>query len=279
MTNTKEIVKKHGFRFTKSLGQNFLIDDQIVADIVSGAGITKEDHVVEIGPGIGTLTKVLLDHAKQVTAIELDDKLMPILEEELKGYDNLTLIHGDATKVDYSTFSSGEDLKMVANLPYYVTTPIITKILNNKVGFKSLTVMIQKEVAHRMNASPGTKEYGSLTLLVQYYCDTKIILNVPPESFIPQPKVESTVIKLIKRDEPRAKVMDEVLFFKIIRQVFTMRRKTLANNFRAMGYSKEFILDAFTKAGIKENARGETLSVEEFAHLSNVVKELNENES
>lgn len=279
MTNTTEIVKKHGFRFNKNLGQNFLIDDHIVEDIVQGAGITKDDHVVEIGPGIGTLTRALLEKAKKVTAIELDDKLIPILEEELKAYDNFELIHGDATKVDYAALGSGEDIKMVANLPYYVTTPIITGILNQKIGFESLTVMIQKEVAHRMNATPGTKEYGSLTLLVQYYCDTKIIRNVPPESFIPRPKVESTVIKLIKRDVPRAKVLDEALFFKIIRKVFTMRRKTLANNFKAMGYSKDFVLKAFEQAGIKENARGETLSVEEFAHLSNIVKELNQNES
>lgn len=279
MTNTKEIVQKYGIRLKKSLGQNFLIDDHIVEDIVAGAGVTKEDHVIEIGPGIGTLTRALLEQAKHVTAIELDDKLIPILEDELKEYDNLTLIHGDALKVDYTNLGSGEDFKMVANLPYYVTTPIITGLLNGKVKFTSLTVMIQKEVAHRMNAVPGTKEYGSLTLLVQYYCDTKIIRNVPPESFIPRPKVESTVIKLIKRDEPRAKVLDEVLFFKIIRQVFTMRRKTLANNFRALGYSKEFVLEAFTKAGIKENVRGETLSVEEFAHLSNVVKEMNQNEA
>ncbi len=279
MTNTAEIVKKYGFRYTKSLGQNFLIDDQIVADIVEGAGVTKEDHVIEIGPGIGTLTRALLEKANKVTAIELDEKLIPILEEELKAYDNFVLVHGDATKVDYSSLGSGEDLKMVANLPYYVTTPIITGILNKKVDFKSLTVMIQKEVAHRMNATPGTKEYGSLTLLVQYYCDTKIIRNVPPEAFIPRPKVESTVIKLIKRDEPRAKVIDEILFFKIIRKVFTMRRKTLANNLKSLGYSKEFILDVFEKAGIKDNARGETLSVEEFAHLSNVVRELAKDEA
>lgn len=279
MTNTTEVVKKYGFRFTKSLGQNFLIDNQIVADIVEGAGVTKEDHVVEIGPGIGTLTRALLEKARKVTAIELDDKLIPILEEELKVYDNFALIHGDATKVDYSSLSSGENLKMVANLPYYVTTPIITGILNNKVDFESLTVMIQKEVAQRMNAVPGTKEYGSLTLLVQYYCDTEIIRHVPPEAFIPRPKVESTVIKLIKRDEPRAKVIDETLFFKIIRKVFTMRRKTLANNLKSLGYSKEFIAEVFEKAGIKENARGETLSVEEFAHLSNVVKELTGDEA
>ncbi len=279
MSNTKEIVQKYGLRLKKSLGQNFLIDDHIVQDIVVGAGVTKDDHVIEIGPGIGTLTKALLEQAKNVTAIELDENLIPILEDELKSYDNLTLIHGDATKVDYGELSGGKEFKMVANLPYYVTTPIITRLLNHKVDFESLTVMIQKEVAHRMNAQPGTKEYGSLTLLVQYYCDTKIIRNVPPESFIPRPKVESTVIKLIKRAEPRAKVEDEVLFFKIIRQVFTMRRKTLANNFRALGYSKEFVLEAFTKAGIKENVRGETLSVEEFAHLSNVVKEMNQNEA
>lgn len=275
---TKDIVAKYGFRFTKSLGQNFLVDMNIVSDIVVGAEIKKEDHVIEIGPGVGTLTEALLHAAGKVTAIELDSKLIPILQEELKGYDNFTLIHGDATKVDLEEIAKGDNIKLVANLPYYVTTPIITKLLNDQVKFDSLTIMIQKEVAERMNAGPGTKDYGSLSVLVQYYCESKIIRNVPPESFIPRPKVESTVIKLTKLETPRAYVKDEELFFKLVRQVFNMRRKTLQNNLKAMGYSKEFIEEALTKAGIDLKARGETLTVERFADLANTIKELGKGE-
>ena len=269
---TKEIVKKYGFRFTKRLGQNFLVDMGVVDDIIKGSQIGKDDHVIEIGPGVGTLTRELLKAAGKVTAIELDEKLLPILQEELSEYQNLNLIHGDATKIDFNEISGGDKIKFVANLPYYVTTPIITGILNHKVDFETLTIMIQKEVAQRINAVPGTKEYGSLTVLVQYYCDTQIVRSVPPSSFIPQPKVDSTVIKLTKLEKPRADVLDEELFFKIVRQVFTMRRKTLANNLRAMGYSKELAEELLREAGVDLLARGETLSVERFAHLSNIIK-------
>lgn len=269
---TKEIVKKYGFRFTKRLGQNFLVDMGVVDDIIKGSQIGKDDHVIEIGPGVGTLTRELLKAAGKVTAIELDEKLLPILQEELSEYQNLNLIHGDATKIDFNEISGGSRIKFVANLPYYVTTPIITGILNHKVDFETLTIMIQKEVAQRINAVPGTKEYGSLTVLVQYYCDTQIVRSVPPSSFIPQPKVDSTVIKLTKLEKPRADVLDEELFFKIVRQVFTMRRKTLANNLRAMGYSKELAEELLREAGVDLLARGETLSVERFAHLSNIIK-------
>lgn len=269
---TKEIVKKYGFRFTKRLGQNFLVDMGVVDDIIKGSQIGKDDHVIEIGPGVGTLTRELLKAAGRVTAIELDEKLLPILQEELSEYQNLNLIHGDATKIDFNEISGGGRIKFVANLPYYVTTPIITGILNHKVDFETLTIMIQKEVAQRINAVPGTKEYGSLTVLVQYYCDTQIVRSVPPSSFIPQPKVDSTVIKLTKLEKPRADVLDEELFFKIVRQVFTMRRKTLANNLRAMGYSKELAEELLREAGVDLLARGETLSVERFAHLSNIIK-------
>lgn len=269
---TKEIVKKYGFRFTKRLGQNFLVDMGVVDDIIKGSQIGKDDHVIEIGPGVGTLTRELLKAAGKVTAIELDEKLLPILQEELSEYQNLNLIHGDATKIDFNEISGGDKIKFVANLPYYVTTPIITGILNHKVDFETLTIMIQKEVAQRINAVPGTKEYGSLTVLVQYYCDTQIVRSVPPSSFIPQPKVDSTVIKLTKLEKPRADVLDEELFFKIVRQVFTMRRKTLANNLRAMGYSKELAEELLKEAGVDLLARGETLSVERFAHLSNIIK-------
>ena len=273
MSSTREVVEKYQFRFTKSLGQNFLVDQNIVRDIVKGAGVTKEDHVIEIGPGVGTLTRELLKEAASVTAIELDDKLLPILKEELKEYENFHLIHGDATKVQLDAVYPGKEIKLVANLPYYVTTPIITKILNDKVAFSSLTIMIQKEVAERMDAVPGTKDYGSLSVLVQYYCDTKIVRNVPPESFMPRPKVDSTVIRLTKLEQPRAQVEDEALFFKIVRMVFTMRRKTLSNNLKSLGYTREFIEEVLEAAGIDLKARGETLSVEKFAELSNVIKE------
>lgn len=273
MSSTREVVEKYQFRFTKSLGQNFLVDQNIVRDIVKGAGVTKEDHVIEIGPGVGTLTRELLKEAASVTAIELDDKLLPILKEELKDYENFHLIHGDATKVQLDAVYPGKEIKLVANLPYYVTTPIITKILNDKVAFSSLTIMIQKEVAERMDAVPGTKDYGSLSVLVQYYCDTKIVRNVPPESFMPRPKVDSTVIRLTKLEQPRAQVEDEALFFKIVRMVFTMRRKTLSNNLKSLGYTREFIEEVLEAAGIDLKARGETLSVEKFAELSNVIKE------
>lgn len=273
MSSTREVVEKYQFRFTKSLGQNFLVDQNIVRDIVKGAGVTKEDHVIEIGPGVGTLTRELLKEAASVTAIELDDKLLPILKEELKDYENFHLIHGDATKVQLDAVYPGKEIKLVANLPYYVTTPIITKILNDKVVFSSLTIMIQKEVAERMDAVPGTKDYGSLSVLVQYYCDTKIVRSVPPESFMPRPKVDSTVIRLTKLEKPRAHVEDEALFFKIVRMVFTMRRKTLSNNLKSLGYTREFIEEVLEAAGIDLKARGETLSVEKFAELSNVIKE------
>lgn len=273
MSNTRELVEKYQFRFTKSLGQNFLVDQNIVRDIVKGAEVSKEDYVIEIGPGVGTLTKELLKEAASVTAIELDDKLLPILKEELKEYENFHLIHGDATKVQLDAVYLGKEIKLVANLPYYVTTPIITKILNDKVAFSSLTIMIQKEVAERMDAVPGTKDYGSLSVLVQYYCDTKIVRSVPPESFMPRPKVDSTVIRLTKLEKPRAHVEDEALFFKIVRMVFTMRRKTLSNNLKSLGYTREFIEEVLEAAGIDLKARGETLSVEKFAELSNVIKE------
>lgn len=269
--STRSIVEKYGFRFTKSLGQNFLTDLRVVDDIIAGAEITKEDSVIEIGPGVGTLTRKLLEHAGKVTAIELDEELIPILTEELKEFDNLTLVHGDAVKLDLKAIADGNRVKFVANLPYYVTTPIIAGILNSGMDFESLTIMVQKEVAERMAAVPGTKDYGSLTILVRYYCDTKVVRNVPPSAFIPRPKIDSTVIRLIKLDKARAEVDDEKLFFNIVRHSFNMRRKTLVNGLKSMGLSKETIDEAMAECGIGSNVRGETLSVEEFARLSNAI--------
>lgn len=273
--NTKDIVKKYGFKFTKSLGQNFLIDDTVLKDIVDGSEVNKEDYVIEIGPGVGTLTKQLLKVAKAVCAIELDSELIPILKEELKDFDNFTLKNEDALKVDFKEIIKGEEsVKVVANLPYYVTTPIIYKFLTEDYNFKSLTIMIQKEVAERIAAKPDCKEYGALSLLVQYYCDTKIIRKVPPSSFLPQPKVESIVIKLDRLSTPRVSVKDEKLFFNIIRCAFNMRRKTLWNALKALNLSKENLEAAFLNADIDSRRRGETLSIEEFQKLSEAVYEL-----
>ena len=272
---TKEIVEKYKFKFTKSLGQNFLIDDSVLLDIVNGANINEEDFVIEIGPGVGTLTKVLLERAKRVTAIELDSDLIPILSEELKDYDNFQLIHKDALKVNFNEIIGDEkSVKLAANLPYYVTTPIIANLLTGGYKFKSLTIMIQKEVAERINSEPNCKEYGALSILVQYHCNTKIVRRVPPTSFIPKPKVDSIVIRLDKLDEPRVKVKSEELFFRVVRDSFNMRRKTLWNATKNLGLSKEELALAFENSGIDQRRRGETLSLEEFGSLSNAVYDL-----
>ena len=272
---TAELVKKYNFKFTKSLGQNFLVDQSVPRDIVDGADVGPEDFVIEIGPGVGTLTAQLLKIAKKVVAIELDDTLIPILTEELGEYPNFSLIHNDALKVNFDEVIGDEQsVKLVANLPYYVTTPIIVKLLKEKHRFKSLTIMIQKEVAERMNAEPGSKDYGALTLLVQYYCNTKIVRKVPPACFIPRPKVDSIVIRLDKLEEPKVKVDNEKLFFDIIRNSFNMRRKTLWNGVKSIGPAKEKLEAAFEKAGVDPKRRGETLSIQEFATLSNCINEI-----
>ena len=227
---TQELVKKYNFKFTKSLGQNFLVDDSVLSDIVDGAEVNNEDFIIEIGPGVGTLTAQLLMKAKKVTAIELDSDLIPILEKELGDNENFNLIHKDALKVDFNELIGDEkSVKLVANLPYYVTTPIILKLLKDGYNFKSLTIMIQKEVAERINAAPDCKEYGALSVLVQYYCDTSIVRRVAPTSFIPRPKVESIVIKLDRLDKPRVETKDVKLMFELVRAGFNMRRKTLWN--------------------------------------------------
>lgn len=272
--NTVELVKKHNFRFSKSLGQNFLVDQSVLNDIVQGAEISEEDHVIEIGPGVGTLTKELLKKAKKVTAIELDSDLIPILTEELGQDEKFTLIHKDALKVDFNELiTEDESVKLVANLPYYVTTPIIAILLNEGYDFKSLTIMIQKEVAERINANPSTKEYGALSLLVQYYCNSEVIRKVAPSSFMPRPKVDSIVIRLDKLPQPKVQVKDEKLFFRVVRESFNMRRKTLSNALKTLKLPKEILDNAFLNSNIDPRRRGETLSIEEFATLANHIYE------
>ncbi|KJU71938.1 16S rRNA (adenine(1518)-N(6)/adenine(1519)-N(6))-dimethyltransferase RsmA [Clostridium baratii] len=271
---TQELVKKYNFKFSKSLGQNFLIDDSVLNDIVKGADVNEEDFVIEIGPGVGTLTAHLLNKAKKVTSIELDNDLIPILKEELGDNEHFSLIHNDALKVDFNEIIGDEkSVKLVANLPYYVTTPIIVNLLKNGYNFKSLTIMIQKEVAERIDAEPNCKEYGALSLLVQYYCNTKIVRKVAPSSFIPRPKVESIVIRLDRLEKPRVEVKDEKFMFELIRNSFNMRRKTLWNGVKNIGINKDDLKKAFEEAGIDPKRRGETLSLEEFAALSNKICE------
>ncbi|WML36518.1 16S rRNA (adenine(1518)-N(6)/adenine(1519)-N(6))-dimethyltransferase RsmA [Clostridium sp. OS1-26] len=273
--STKDIVKKYEFKFSKSLGQNFLIDNSVLEDIVYGAEVNKDDLVIEIGPGVGTLTKELLTKAKKVCAIELDSDLIPILNEELKEFNNFQLIHKDALKVDFNEIIGEENsVKVVANLPYYVTTPIISRLLNEHYKFKSLTIMIQKEVGERIAAKPNTKEYGALSILVQYYCDVDIVRRVSPASFIPRPKVDSIVLKLNKLDSPRAEVKDRDLFFKVVRHCFNMRRKTMWNALKGLKLSSETMETAFNNANIDPKRRGETLSIAEFAKLADSIHDL-----
>lgn len=269
---TQELVKKYNFKFTKSLGQNFLVDDSVLSDIVTGAEVNDEDFVIEIGPGVGTLTAQLLMKAKRVTAIELDKDLIPILQKELGANENFDLIHKDALKVDFNELIGNEkSVKLVANLPYYVTTPIILKLLKDGYNFKSLTIMIQKEVAERINAEPDCKEYGALSVLVQYYCNTSIIRKVPPTCFIPRPKVESIVIKLDRLEEPKVKTKDMKFMFELVRAGFNMRRKTLWNAAKTLKVDKVKLEEAFEKSGIDPKRRAETLTLQEFATLSDCI--------
>lgn len=273
--NALEVVKKYGFRFTKSLGQNFLIDNSVLTDIIERAEIDSEDTIIEIGPGVGTLTRELLRRAKEVYAIELDTSLIPILNEELKEFHNFKLINEDALKVDFNKIiESNKSVKLVANLPYYVTTPIISKLLLGGYKFKSLTIMIQKEVAERIASEPDCKEYGSLSIFVQYFCNVSIIRKVSPECFVPRPKVESIVLKMDRFDEPRVKVKDEKLFFAVVRSAFNMRRKTLWNALKSLKVDSASMESAFNDAGIDPKRRGETLSIEEFAKLSDSINNI-----
>lgn len=274
----KEIVEKYNFKFSKGLGQNFLIDDNVLDKIVEGAEITENDVVIEVGPGIGTLTQKIADIAKQVIAIEIDDTLIPILEETLSDYDNIKVIHADVLKVDLKKLIAEEfgeqKPKVVANLPYYVTTPIIMRFLEEQIPVSDIVVMIQKEVADRMVSKPNCKAYGSLSVAVQYYCEPSVVAKVPRTVFIPQPNVESTVIRLKVLDNPSVEVIDHAIFLKTVRSGFGKRRKTLLNALSSgtLGLDKETITAALKEAVIDPIRRAETLDINEFAHLANVIK-------
>ena len=273
--NTIEILQKYHFNFQKKFGQNFLIDTHVLEKIISAAEITKDDFVLEIGPGIGTMTQYLACAARKVVAVEIDKALIPILEDTLSDYDNARVINNDVLKVDIAKLAEeengGKPIKVVANLPYYITTPIIMGLFENHVPIKSITVMVQKEVADRMQVGPGTKDYGALSLAVQYYAKPYIVANVPPNCFMPRPKVGSAVIRLERYEEPPVKVKDEKLMFRIIRASFNQRRKTLANglkNSAELDYTKEEIEAAIEALGRGASIRGEALTLEEFAKLA-----------
>jgi len=273
---TKDIVDKHGFKFSKSLGQNFLIDDNVIDKIIDGARVKEGDKVIEVGPGIGTLTREMAKRAEKVVAVEIDKNLIPILKETLADFDNTEVVNEDILKVDINKLVdeklSGGPVKLIANLPYYITTPIVMKFLEEDIPVTDIVVMVQKEVADRMNAVPSTKDYGALSVAVQYYCDTEIVAKAPRHMFIPQPKVDSTVIGLHIRAEEKYKADNEQLFFKTVKAAFGQRRKTLLNSLSSMGVlDKAKIKEVLAEAGIDEKRRGETLSIEEFANLSNII--------
>ena len=273
-TETKAVLQRFGFDIKKKYGQNFLIDENTVRKIVSRSGVTKEDAVLEIGPGIGTMTQILCEEAEKVVAVEIDSKLIPVLGETLSGFNNVTVINADVLKCDIREISKeynvGRELKVVANLPYYITTPIIMGLLENYADIiETVTVMIQKEVADRINARPGTKDYGALTLATEYYASVSKVADVSATCFIPRPNVDSSVIRLDIFKEKPVKVRDEILLFKLIRAAFAQRRKTMVNSVSAvMDFSKEEIKEALCMIGKSENIRGEMLSLEEFATLS-----------
>lgn len=278
--NTIAVLQKYNFVFQKKFGQNFLIDTHVLDKIIRSAEITKDDFVLEIGPGIGTMTQYLACAAGKVVAVEIDRALIPILADTLDGYDNVTVINEDVLKVDISKLAEeqngGKPIKVVANLPYYITTPIIMGLFEKNVPIKSITVMVQKEVADRMQVGPGTKDYGALSLAVQYYAKPYIVANVPPNCFMPRPKVGSAVIRLERYEEPPVQVKDERLMFRIIRASFNQRRKTLANGLKnspELDFTKEEIEAAIETLGKGASVRGEALTLEEFARLSDVLCE------
>lgn len=273
---TKSVVEKHGFKFSKSLGQNFLIDDNVIDRILGGARLSEGDHIIEVGPGIGTLTREMGKVADKVVAIEIDKTLIPILNETLSDLDNVEVVNQDILKVDVQELVkeklNGGPVKLVANLPYYITTPIVMKFLEEDIPVTDIVVMVQKEVADRMNAVPSTKDYGALSVAVQYYCDTEIVAKAPRHMFIPQPNVDSTVIGLHVREDRKYKVDSEEIFFKTVKASFGQRRKTLLNALSGLGFlNKDEIREVLQEANIDEKRRGETLSIEEFANLSNAV--------
>lgn len=276
--NTIEILQKYHFNFQKKFGQNFLIDTHVLDKIIDASGVTEDDFVLEIGPGIGTMTQYLCERAREVVAVEIDKNLIPILSDTLKNYSNVTVINEDILKLDICKLAEeknqGKPIKVVANLPYYITTPIIMGLFESHVPIDSITIMVQKEVAERMQEKPGSKEYGALSLAVQYYAKPEIVANVPPNCFMPRPNVGSAVIRLTRHEKPPVEVEDEKLMFRIIRASFNQRRKTLANglnNSPEIHLPKEVIQESIVSLGVPENIRGEALSLEQFAELSNEI--------
>ncbi len=277
--NTIEVLQKYHFNFQKKFGQNFLIDTHVLEKIIASAGVTQEDFVLEIGPGIGTMTQYLCESAREVVAVEIDQNLIPILQDTLGAYDNVTVINEDILKLDIAKLArernGGNPIKVVANLPYYITTPIIMGLFESHVPIESITVMVQKEVADRMQVGPGTKDYGALSLAVQYYAKPEIVANVPPNCFMPRPNVGSAVIRLTRHDTVPVDVEDEKLMFAIIRASFNQRRKTLANglsNAPGIRLSKEEIQESITELGVPVTIRGEALTLQQFAELSNIIR-------
>ncbi|MBQ8317986.1 MAG: 16S rRNA (adenine(1518)-N(6)/adenine(1519)-N(6))-dimethyltransferase RsmA [Lachnospiraceae bacterium] len=276
---TIDIIKKYDFAFQKRFGQNFLIDGRVIDKIIAAAEITKEDTVLEIGPGIGTMTQYLAEAAGHVIAVEIDKNLLPIYEETLADYDNITIVNNDILKVDIHELIKGkaDKVKVVANLPYYITTPIIMGLFENHIPAESITVMVQKEVAERMQSGPGSKDYGALSLAVQYYAKPYIVANVPPNCFMPRPNVGSAVIRLTSWEEPPVTVKDEKQMFKLIRASFNQRRKTLQNginNSPELKFTKEQVVSALKTMGLSESVRGEALTLEQFAKLSDLLGDM-----
>ena len=275
---TIEVIKKYEFCFQKKFGQNFLIDGHVLDKIIAGAGVTKDDMVLEIGPGIGTMTQYLAEAAGKVVAVEIDRNLLPILQETLADYDNVKVIHADVLSLDLEKLvqeeNGGRPIKVVANLPYYITTPIIMALFEQHVPLANVTVMVQKEVAARMKSGPGSKDYGALSLAVQYYAEPYIVANVPCNCFMPRPNVDSAVIRLTRYEEPPVQVKDEKMLFKIIRASFNQRRKTLQNglnNSSELNFTKDQIAAAIAEAGFSPSVRGEALTLEQFAKLTDIL--------
>ena len=275
---TIEVIKKYEFCFQKKFGQNFLIDGHVLDKIIAGAGVTKDDMVLEIGPGIGTMTQYLAEAAGKVVAVEIDRNLLPILQETLADYDNVKVIHADVLSLDLEKLvqeeNGGRPIKVVANLPYYITTPIIMALFEQHVPLANVTVMVQKEVAARMKSGPGSKDYGALSLAVQYYAEPYIVANVPCNCFMPRPNVDSAVIRLTRYEEPPVQVKDEKMLFKIIRASFNQRRKTLQNglnNSSELNFTKDQIAAAIAEAGFSPSVRGEALILEQFAKLTDIL--------